>query len=96
MWVLVTLLAICMATVLVTWAMSDRRVDVISSMLGVLFPLLGFLSLNSRRHREMREQFLFNRAQRKLLREEYKLRDTRKRHIDSRRAMLRKRKESRR
>ncbi|MEE5129851.1 hypothetical protein V2J82_05310 [Pseudomonas alliivorans] len=96
MWVLVALLAICLAAVLLTWALPDRRVDVISSMLGMLFPLLGFLSLNSRRHREMREQFLFNRAQRKVLREEYKLRDARKRHIESRRAMLRKRKESRR
>ncbi|VVM47092.1 hypothetical protein PS634_00610 [Pseudomonas fluorescens] len=96
MWVLVALLAICLAAVLVTWALPDRRVDAISSMLGVLFPLLGFLSLNSKRHRELREQFLFNRAQRKVLREEYKLRDARKRHIESRRAMLRERKASRR
>ncbi|WP_122868264.1 hypothetical protein [Pseudomonas viridiflava] len=96
MWVLVALLAICLAAVLVTWALPDRRVDVISSMLGVLFPLLGFLSLNSKRHRELREQFVFNRAQRKVLREEYKLRDARKRHIESRRAMLRERKARRR
>lgn len=96
MWVLVALLAICLVAVLVTWALPDRRVDVISSMLGVLFPLLGFLSLNSKRHRELREQFVFNRAQRKVLCEEYKLRDARKRHIESRRAMLRERKARRR
>ncbi|KPW97832.1 hypothetical protein [Pseudomonas syringae pv. coryli] len=96
MWVLVALLAICLATVLVIWALPGRRVDVISSILGVLFPLLGFLSLNSKRHREMREQFLFNHAHRKALREEYKLRDARRHHIESRRAMLRERKASRR
>jgi hypothetical protein len=50
-WIIVTLLIVSLLTVLPTYS---YRPHMLSYTTGILFPLLGLLMLNSKRHREMR------------------------------------------
>lgn len=69
MWILVALLSISFVVVLFTWTPRTQGVDLVIYLLGLLFPLLGLLSLNSKRGREMREQFALLRGDRAEARE---------------------------
>ncbi|MCD5973921.1 hypothetical protein NLO88_11915 [Pseudomonas syringae] len=60
-WIIVALLIISLLTVLLTFG---YRPHMFSYTTGILFPLLGLLMLNSKRHREMREELVKVRAQR--------------------------------
>ncbi|WP_339497501.1 MULTISPECIES: hypothetical protein [unclassified Pseudomonas] len=54
-WPLVSLLALCVVAVLPTIAFGPNP---LSYGLSLLFPLLGLLLLNSKRHREMRQKLV--------------------------------------
>jgi hypothetical protein len=60
-WIIVALLIISLLTVLLTFG---YRPHMFSYTTGLLFPLLGLLLLNSKRHREMREELVKIREQR--------------------------------
>jgi hypothetical protein len=60
-WIIVALLIISLLTVLLTFG---YRPHMFSYTTGILFPLLGLLMLNSKRHREMREELVKVREQR--------------------------------
>ncbi|MGN2410440.1 hypothetical protein [Pseudomonas syringae] len=62
MWILVAILVASLLAVVIALPAQNRLADFIISMLGMLFPSLGLLSLNSKRSRELREQLVFNRA----------------------------------
>lgn len=63
-WLVVGLLLASLLAVLATYPWYGARVNLTVYTLGILFPLLGLLSLNSRRSREMCEQFAVSRAER--------------------------------
>lgn len=60
-WIIAALLIISLLTVLPTYG---YRPHMLSYTTGILFPLLGLLMLNSKRHREMREELVKIREQR--------------------------------
>jgi hypothetical protein len=60
-WIIVTFYLISLMAVLPTYS---YRPHILSYTTGILFPLLGLLMLNSKRHREMREELVKVRAQR--------------------------------
>lgn len=70
-WGLVAVLVVCLLGVLPT--IGDRPHKVIYA-LAVLFPLLGLLLLNSKRHREMRSKLVDIRHQREALKNALKSR----------------------
>ncbi|NWB83278.1 MULTISPECIES: hypothetical protein [Pseudomonas] len=70
-WGLVVVLVVCLLSVLPT--LEDRPHKVIYA-LAVLFPLLGLLLLNSKRHREMRSKLVDIRHQREALKNALKAR----------------------
>lgn len=63
-WILVAVLATCLLAVLSSVAVPGQAFDLTLYMLSLIFPLLGLLSLNSRRSRELRRQFVYNRSMR--------------------------------
>lgn len=71
-WILVGLLGLSFVVVLFTWTARTQGVDLMIFLLGLLFPLLGLLSLNSKLGREMREQFALLRVDRADARERIK------------------------
>ncbi|MDF2640829.1 MAG: hypothetical protein K0R45_101 [Pseudomonas sp.] len=79
MWILVGILVSCLLAVLPNVPTHAGALNKILYTLGLIFPLLGLLSLNSRRSREMREQMLFNRSMRASLRDQNRQRDAHKR-----------------
>lgn len=56
-WILVSLLVLSLLAVLPTWSARAQTATKVIYFLGLLFPLLGLLLLNSQRAREMREQY---------------------------------------
>jgi len=70
-WGVVAVLVVCLLSVLPT--LEDRPHKVIYA-LAVLFPLLGLLLLNSKRHREMRSKLVDIRHQREALKNALKAR----------------------
>lgn len=60
-WIIVALLASSLVAVLFTY---PYRPHMFSYTTGILFPLLGLLMLNSKRHREMRSELVKVRAER--------------------------------
>jgi hypothetical protein len=67
-WILVAILATCLLVVLSSVPAPSQTSLLIIYMLSLIFPLLGLLSLNSRRSREMRQQFVYNRSMRASIR----------------------------
>ncbi|MCQ6255754.1 hypothetical protein [Pseudomonas sp. Q11] len=63
-WGLVGVLVLCLLSVLPT---IDGRPHKVIYVMAVLFPLLGLLLLNSKRHREMRSKLVEIRRQRELI-----------------------------
>ncbi|RMP06106.1 hypothetical protein ALQ31_00826 [Pseudomonas amygdali pv. morsprunorum] len=88
MWILAAILVSCFFAVLPTAPAHWRRFELILYMLGLLFPLLGLLSLNSERGRELRMQWRIIRSERKETRQEMR----RRRDLEVHRESLRKRK----
>lgn len=78
-WILVGILTICLLAVLPTVPTRGQTSDLVAYALGLSFPLLGLLSLNSKRSRELREQLVFNRSARTSLREDSQRQSGRKR-----------------
>ena len=78
-WILVGILVSCLLAVLPNVPTHAGALNKILYTLGLIFPLLGLLSLNSRRSREMREQMLFNRSMRAALRDQNRQREAHKR-----------------
>jgi hypothetical protein len=68
-WVFAGLFVVCLLCVLPTIAYRPNRFVYAA---GILFPLLGLLLLNSKRHREMRTQLVEIRRQRELIRQAFK------------------------
>jgi protein-S-isoprenylcysteine O-methyltransferase Ste14 len=60
---------VCFLTVLPTYGYKPHPVAYVT---GLLFPMLGLLLLNSKRHREMRTQLVEIRRQRELIRQAFK------------------------
>jgi len=70
-WGLVVVLVVCLLSVLPTL---ENRPHKVIYALAVLFPLLGLLLLNSKRHREMRSKLVDIRHQREALKNALKAR----------------------
>ncbi|MCI3947944.1 putative membrane protein [Pseudomonas syringae] len=87
MWILAAILAGCFLAVLPTAPAHWRRFELMFYVLGLLFPLLGLLSLNSKRGRELRMQWRIIRAERKEIRQEMQ----RRKNLEKHRENLRKR-----
>ncbi|SCW86300.1 MULTISPECIES: hypothetical protein [unclassified Pseudomonas] len=68
-WGVVAVLVLCLLVVLPTIGSHPHKVIYV---LAVMFPLLGLLVLNSKRHREMRSRLVEIRHQREMLRQELK------------------------
>lgn len=66
-WGVVAVLALCLLVVLPTIGSHPHKVIYV---LAVMFPLLGLLVLNSKRHREMRSRLVEIRHRREILRKE--------------------------
>ncbi|EPM50600.1 hypothetical protein [Pseudomonas syringae] len=88
MWILAAILAGCFLAVLPTAPAHWRRYELMFYVLGLLFPLLGLLSLNSERGRELRLQWRIIRSERKEIRQEMR----RRKDLEKHRENLRKRK----
>jgi hypothetical protein len=68
-WILAGILLACLLAVLPIMPTRGQTFDRVVYMLGLMSPLLGLLSLNSKRSREMRQQFVYNRSMRASIRE---------------------------
>ncbi|RMN44961.1 hypothetical protein SAMN05444506_1332 [Pseudomonas syringae] len=87
MWILAAILVGCFLAVLPTAPAHWRRYELMFYVLGLLFPLLGLLSLNSERGRELRLQWRIIRSERKEIRQEMR----RRKDLEKHRENLRKR-----
>ncbi len=68
-WAIVVFYLVCFFAVLPTYVFKPHPFAYVT---GLLFPLLGLLLLNSKRHREMRIQLVEIRRQRELIRQAFK------------------------
>ncbi|PBP99044.1 hypothetical protein CCL17_18930, partial [Pseudomonas congelans] len=88
MWILAAILVSCFFAVLHTAPAHWRRFELMLYVLGLLFPLLGLLALNSERGRELRMQWGIIRSERKEIRQEMR----RRKDLEVHRESLRQRK----
>lgn len=68
-WILVAILVACLLAVVSSVPVRTQAVHLVTYMLSLMFPLLGLLSLNSERSRELRRQFAYNRSMRASIRQ---------------------------
>lgn len=68
-WILVAILVTCLLVVIASVPVRTEGFHLITYMLSLVFPLLGLLSLNSERSRELRRQFVYNRSMRASMRQ---------------------------
>ncbi|AHG43314.1 hypothetical protein N018_25005 [Pseudomonas syringae CC1557] len=87
-WVLVAMMVVSLLAVLPTFPAKGPGAQLFIYVLGLLFPLLGLLLLNSRLHREMRAEFVALRLER----EESTVEARRQDALEKNRGNLRKRK----
>lgn len=82
-WILVAVLVACMLVVLSSVPVRTHAPHLITYVLSLIFPLLGLLSLNSERSRELRRQFVYNRSMRASIRQASCQQNTLERHREN-------------
>jgi ABC-type multidrug transport system fused ATPase/permease subunit len=82
-WILVAILVTCLLTVLFYVPVRTQAFYLVTYTLSLICPLLGLLSLNSKRNRELRTQLAYNRSIRASLREDIRQRNALERHREN-------------